>query len=126
MYTNLLTKIKNGQAVKAESIKMPFSNMDLVIAELLAKNKLIDEAVKKGRSPKRIIEVKLRYKQGKGAVQGCRILSKPSRKLYSGYKEIRPVRQGYGLLILSTSKGILDGKTAKKEKVGGQLLFEIW
>ena len=100
--------------------------MDLVIAELLAKHKFIDEAVKKGRAPKRILEVKLKYKQGKGAVQGVRLLSKPSRKLYCGYKEIKPVRQGYGLLVLSTPKGIMDGKSAKKEKIGGQLLFEIW
>ncbi len=126
MYYNLLTKIKNAQAVKAESIKIPLSNMDLVIAELLAKHKFIDEAVKKGRAPKRILEVKLKYKQGKGAVQGVRLLSKPSRKLYCGYKEIKPVRQGYGLLVLSTPKGIMDGKSAKKEKIGGQLLFEIW
>lgn len=126
MYYNLLTKIKNAQAVKAESVKIPLSNMDLVIAELLVKHKFIDEAVKKGRTPKRILEIKLKYKQGKGAIHGLRLLSKPSRRLYSGYKEIKPIRQGYGLLVLSTPKGIMDGKSAKKEKIGGQLLFEIW
>lgn len=126
MYTDLLTKIKNAQAVKMESIKVPYTNMDFVISELLAKYKFIDEVFKKGRMPKRILDIKLRYQNGKGAIQGVKFLSIPSRKLYVGYKDVKPVRQGYGLLVLSTPKGILDGKTAKKQKVGGQLLFEIW
>lgn len=127
MYLNLLTKIKNGQAVKRESVKLPYSEMDFAIAELLAKFKYVDGAFKKGRLPKRILDVKLKYdKEGNGAVQRVRVLSKPSRRLYIGYKDIKPIRQGYGLLVLSTPKGIMDGKSAKKEKIGGQLLFEVW
>ncbi|MDE2001160.1 MAG: 30S ribosomal protein S8, partial [Patescibacteria group bacterium] len=57
---------------------------------------------------------------------GVRILSRPSRRLYAGYKDIRPIRQGYGMLVLSTPKGVMDGKSAKMQKLGGQLLFEIW
>ena len=126
MYTDSLTKIKNAQAVKKESVKVPYTNSDFAVGELLAKHKFIEEVSKKGRMPKRALELKLKYKNGQGAIQGVRFLSRPSRRLYAGYKEIKPVRQGYGLLALSTPKGILDGKTAKKEKVGGQLLFEIW
>ena len=126
MYIDLLTKLKNAQAVKRESIKLPYSNMDLAIAEVLSKHKFIEEASKKGRMPKRLLELRLKYKEGNGVIQGIKILSKPSRKLYAGYQTIKPIRQGYGLLVLSTSKGILDGKSAKKQKVGGQLLFEIW
>ena len=126
MYYDLLTKIKNAQAVKMENVKSAYTEMDFVIAELLAKYKFIEEVSKKGRMPKRAMDVKLKYKDGKGAIQGVKFLSVPSRRLYIGYKEIKPVRQGYGLLVLSTPKGIMDGKTAKKEKVGGQLLFEIW
>lgn len=126
MYYDLLTKIKNAQAVKKESIKIPYSEMDFAIAELLVKNKLVEDVTKKGRLPKRILEIKLKYSDGEGVIRGIKLLSRPSRKLYSGYKSLRPVRQGYGLLVLSTPKGILDGKSAKKEKVGGQLLFEIW
>lgn len=126
MYHDLLTKLKNAQAVKRESVKAPYSNMDFAILELLLKHKFIADVSKKGRMPKRIIDVQLKYKDGVGAIQRVEFLSKPSRKLYIGYKDIRPVRQGYGLLVLSTPNGILDGKTAKKQKVGGQLLFEIW
>ncbi len=127
MYTDLLTKLKNAQAVKRDSIKMPYSNMNFAIAELLAQHKFVDGAFKKGRAPKRVLDVKLKYgKNNLGVIQGVKILSKPSRRLYTGYKDIRPIRQGYGLLVLSTPKGIMDGKSAKKQKLGGQLLFEIW
>lgn len=100
--------------------------MDFSVAEILTKHKFLEEVSKKGRLPKRILELKLRYENGKGVVGGVKIISKPSRRIYIGYKDIKPVKQGYGLLVLSTPKGIMDGKTAKKEKVGGQLLFEIW
>ena len=127
MYLDLLTKIKNGQAVKKEGVKLPYAEMDFVIAELLAKHKFVESASKKGRMPKRVLDVKLKYDEdGKGAVQGVRVLSKPSRRLYAGYKDLRPIRQGYGLLVISTPQGIMDGKSARKQKLGGQLLFEIW
>jgi len=125
MYIDLLTKIKNAQAVKKESLKVPYSEMDLAILELLEKHKFISGVAKKGRMPKRILDVTLKYENKKGAIQRVRFLSIPSRRLYIGYKDIKPVRQGYGLLVLSTPKGIMDGKTAYKQKIGGQLLFDI-
>ena len=127
MYTDLLTKIKNAQAMKKESVKTLYNNMDLVIAELLVKHKFIEGVAKKGRMPKRVLDVTLKYNEdGTGVIQGVKFLSKPSRAIYAGYTDIKPIRQGFGLLVLSTPKGILDGKQAKKAKLGGQLLFEIW
>ena len=116
MYYDLLTKIKNAQAVKKESIKIPYTNMDFAIAEILAKHKFVEDVFKKGRMPKRVLDIKLKYQNGQGKILGIKLLSKPSRKLFAGYKDIKPVRQGYGLLVLSTPKGIMDGKNAKKEK----------
>lgn len=126
MYIDLLTRIKNAQKAKKELLRAPYSGMDLAVAELLLKHKFLESVGKKGRMPKRVLEIRPRYVEGRGAVRGVRLLSKSSRRLYTGYSEIRPVRQGYGILVLSTPKGILDGKTAKKAKVGGELLFEIW
>ena len=126
MYINLLTKIKNAQAVNAETIKTPFSNFDLAILEVLEKNKLIEAVSKKGRMPKRVLEVRLKYKNGKGVINGVKLLSRSSRRLYAGYQTLRPVRQGFGITILSTSKGIMDDRTARRGKIGGQLLFVIW
>ncbi|MDP3999358.1 MAG: 30S ribosomal protein S8 [bacterium] len=123
---NTLIKIKNAQDAKKENVKVPFSNFSLAILELLEKHKLVEAVSKKGRMPKRIIEIKLKYNNGEGAIHQIKFLSRPSRRLYMGYKDIRPIRQGYGVLILSTPKGVVDGKTARKEKVGGQALFEVW
>ena len=126
MYIDVLTKIKNAQAVKKESVKVPYTAMDLAILELLEKHKFITGVAKKGRMPKRVLDITLKYENKIGVIQSVRFLSIPSRRLYVGYKDIKPVRQGYGLLVLSTPKGIMDGKTAYKQKIGGQLLFDIW
>ena len=127
MYTDLLTKIKNAQKARKETIKVPYSNFDFTVAELLMKNNYLEGAVKKGRMPKRVLEIKLKYdKNGGGVINGINIISKPSRRLYAGYKEFRPIKQGYGLAIVSTSKGTMTTKEAKKQRLGGQLLFEIW
>lgn len=126
MYIDLLTKIKNAQLAKKESLKTPYSNMDLAVAELLERHKFVESVAKKGKLPKLFLDIKLRYNDGEGAIQDIVFLSKPSRRLYIGHRDIKPVRQGYGLLIISTPKGIMDGKTARKQKLGGQLLFKIW
>ena len=126
-YFDLLTKIKNAQAVKKESVKIAYSNMDMKIAELLAANKFVEAVEKKGRMPKRIIEVKLKYQEdGHPGITDFKFLSTPSRRLYAGYRTFKMVRQGYGMSVVSTPKGIMTGRDARKEKVGGTLLFEVW
>ncbi len=126
MYTDLLTKIHNAQRAKKTSVKVPYSNMDMAIAEILAARGFVASATKKGRAPKRIIEVELKYEGDNGAISNVKFLSVPSRRLYAGYTEMRSVRQGFGVAVVSTSKGIMTSNQARKEKVGGQLLFEIW
>lgn len=127
MVTDLLIRIKNAQKARKEVVKVPFTNFDFAIAELLVKNNYLDSAAKKGRMPKRVMELKLKYdKNSHGVINEIKILSKPSRRLYSGYKEFRPVKQGYGLAAVSTPKGVMTTKEAKRMKLGGQLLFEIW
>ena len=127
MYTDLLIRIKNAQAVKKESVKIPYSAMDRAVLSVLKKGGFINDFTTIGRVPNKILEVDLKYKEdGKGIVSGVKILSKPSRHLYSSYDKIYPIRQGYGLMVVSTSKGIIDGRSARKIKLGGELLFEIW
>ena len=126
MYTDLLTRIHNAQRAKKQSVKVPFSNMDFAVAEILATKGFVAAANKKGRLPKRIIEVDLKYENGRGAITGIKFLSVPSRRLYAGFKDLRSVRQGFGVAIVSTPRGIMTSSQARKQKVGGQLLFEIW
>lgn len=127
-YIDLVTRIKNAQAVKKEKLKVPFSQRDMDVAETLAKHSYIKSATKKGRLPKRIIDVRLICKKDaeKGVINGTRWISKPSRKIYSGYKDLKPVKNGRGIGVISTPKGIMSNKEARKQKLGGELLFEIW
>jgi len=126
MYTDLLTKIHNAQRAKKISVKMPYSNMDMAVADILVETGFILSAAKKGRAPKRVIEIELKYEGDRGAIDTVRFMSLPSRRLYAGYKEMRPVRQGFGVAVVSTPNGIMTSKQARKQKVGGQLLFQIW
>ncbi len=127
MYINLLTQIKNAQAVKKKNIKVPYSRMDERVLEVLKKNNYIDDYEKKGRKIKKILDVKLKYfDDNEKVISGIKFVSKSSRRLYSGYRELRPVRHGYGLLVISTSKGVVSGKEARKSKLGGEILFKIW
>ncbi len=127
MFIDLLIKIKNAQKAHKEVIKVHHINFDFNVAELLAKNSYLESVTKKGRMPKRVMELKLKYDQnGRGVINGIKILSKPSRRLYGSYKDFWPVKQGYGIAAVSTPQGVMTTKEARKMKLGGQLLFEIW
>ena len=126
MFIDMLVKIKNAQAVKAETLKVPFSNMDMTVAEMLAKYGYLEGVTKKGRMPKRVIEIKLKYDNGKGVINGVKVISRPSRRLYAKSVGLKSVKQGYGVGFVSTSKGIMSNQEARKQNLGGQLLFEVW
>lgn len=126
MYTSLLTHILNAQKVRKEKVKTPYSAMDEKVLELLASNKFIAGFEKKGRNPKKYLEIDLLYKNDSGAIHGMKFVSVPSRHIYKKYTQLRRVKQGYGVAIVSTSKGIMTDNQAKKDKVGGEVLFNIW
>ncbi|MFH0890938.1 MAG: 30S ribosomal protein S8 [Candidatus Liptonbacteria bacterium] len=126
MFYDLLARIKNAQSARKESFQMPFSTFDLAVARVLAESGYIKEAEKRGSAKKPLLEIKLKYSAGHPAMTDFKIVSKPSRHIYSDYRSLKPVRQGYGMAIISTPKGIISGKQAKQDKVGGEYLCEIW
>ena len=123
MYIDLLIKIKNAQMARKKTVKTSFSKMDFNVAELLERQNIIKKVEVRGRSQKKILEIELKDEP---VIHGLKLLSRPSRRLYASYKEIRKPKGGYGLLVLSTPKGIMTAHEATKQKVGGQLLFELW
>ena len=123
MYIDVVNRIKNAQRAGKPVFKVRYSNMDHAVLEVLRAYGFVRKAEVKGKSFKRIIEVDA---DAPNKVHGIRWLSTPSLRRYAGYEEIRPVKNGHGLLVLSTPKGILSGSQAKKQRVGGQLLFQIW
>lgn len=123
MYVNFLIRIKNAQGAEKNVLRAPFSKMDLAIAEVLLKYGYLKSVEVKGKADKRVIEINLSKEK---AIRGIKFISLPSRRIYTGYKEIRSVKSGYGIAVVSTPKGIMSNKEARRQKLGGQLLFEIW
>lgn len=126
MYQDSLIRIKNAQAVGKEKVKVPYSGFTFNILEVLSGKKLIGAVSKKGRGVKKIIDIELLYENDKPVISGIKFYSKPSKRSYVSYREIRPVKQGYGLGVISTPKGVMPSLKARKEKLGGEYLFEIW
>lgn len=118
--------LKNGAAVRKPAVTTGFSNLKLAVAEKLIALGFIKSAVKKGKKTRKNLEIELAYQNGRPRLTGVRRLSKSSRRLYLGARRIWPFRQGYGQIILTTSRGILTGDEARAAKIGGEPLFKIW
>ena len=124
---DLINQIKNAGAVKKASVSVPFSNFKLSIAEKLKEAGFVKAVEKKGKKIKKTLDITLMYDEsGKAHIQGVKRVSKPGRRIYRGFEDIIPVKYGFGALILSTPQGIKTDKEAKKEKIGGEALFQIW
>jgi len=124
---DFLTRIRNAAAANHEKVDIPASNMRQGIAKVLQNSNYIDsfKVVKDGKQG--IMRVFLNYKtDGKPSMEKIKRVSKPSRRTYVKSSEIPNVREGYGLAVLSTSKGVISGGEAKKLNVGGELLCMIW
>ena len=124
---DMLTRIRNANSAKHASVEIPASNMKKAIAEILLeegyiKNYQIIDDNKQG-----IIKVTLKYGQNKQKViSGLRRISKPGLRVYASCDELPRVLRGIGVAIISTSKGIMTDKKARKENVGGEVLAFIW
>ncbi len=118
--------MKNGSLAEKESVILPYSKMKNAIAECLKKEGYISNISKKVKKDQPVLEIKLMYADKKPKITEVERISKQSRRVYFGVKDIHLVRNGSGLLVLSTPKGILSGKEARCEQVGGEALFRIW
>jgi len=124
---DMIVMVKNANIVNKDMVVMPYSKFKHAVAECLVKNGYIKNAYKKtGKNGFPVLELELVYKGKEPKVTHIERVSRPSRRVYFGNKDIRLVRNGYGLLVLSTPKGVMDGQQARKEQVGGEALFKIW
>ena len=128
--SDMLIQIKNAQMVARDQVLLPASKMKLAMANVLKQAGFLSDVERKKKKIKKTeheyLLLTLRYEDGQGALQGVKIISKPSRRMYIKGADIRPVRSGYGLAIISTSKGIMSSKDAWKQKLGGEILCEVW
>lgn len=119
---DMLTRIRNAQKALHKDVFFPASRMTESIAGILRDHGFVSDVTREDRN----IRVALKYLASKGAISGSRRLSKPGLRIYVGVKDIPAVQNGLGIAILSTPKGVLEGRAAKAENVGGELLCEVW
>ncbi len=122
---NMLVAIKNAGSVKKASVVLPHSKMKEAIASLLKEEGYIKTYHVTGDA-KKTLEIVLEYKGNTPRVTDVKRISKSSKRVYTGVKDIAPIKYGHGLCVLSTPKGIMSDKLARKEMVGGEVLFAIW
>ncbi|PTN37395.1 30S ribosomal protein S8 [Desulfonatronum sp. SC1] len=119
---DMLTRIRNAQKALHKDVQFPASRMTESIAAILKDYGFVSDVAREDSN----IRVVLKYLSSKGAISGSRRLSKPGLRIYVGAKEIPAVQNGLGIAILSTPKGVLEGRSARSENVGGELLCEVW
>jgi small subunit ribosomal protein S8 len=125
--SNLIIKIKNGGMARKSTVTAPYSKMTDAILTLLQKEGYIKSFTKLGKGLIKEVEIELAYDESNmPKVEDVYRVSKLSKRVYTAAKEIKPVRNGYGTLVISTPKGILNQTDAKKMNVGGEVLFKIW
>lgn len=125
--TDMLNRIRNAQAVRHQTVEISYSNLLKNLAEILVRGGFLSKLEKRRKKEKKIIRVYLRYdSRNTPAISGLKRISKPSQRIYKKAKEIRKVREGYGIAIISTSQGLMTDKEARKKKLGGEILCEVW
>ncbi len=123
--SDMLIRIKNAQGARHEMVRLSYSKFKYEIAHALEANGYVGKIERKGKRIKKILEIELRYINEKPMIRGITLISKPSNRLYSGFKDLNSGRKG-GIILISTPNGVMTGKEARKQKVGGMLIAEVW
>jgi small subunit ribosomal protein S8 len=124
---DMLARIRNAVAAKHSRVDIPASKLKLEIARILKEEGYINNFVIKGEGAKKLVRIFLRYDaRGTSSITYLARVSRPGRRVYVGSHEIPRVLGGYGINIVSTSRGLMSGKTARKENVGGEVLAEVY
>lgn len=123
-----LTRVRNAQLRKQEFVTIPSTKVLVAISEILKKSNMIEdyEVSSDENLPQQSLNIKLKYFGLEPAMRSMKRISKPGLRKYVNYKEIPKVLNGKGIAIISTPQGVLSGDDAKKSKVGGEYLCEIW
>jgi small subunit ribosomal protein S8 len=124
---DMLTKVRNAVQARHEKVDIPASKLKLEIVKILKTEGYIKNFKKVQEEGHSIIRVFLKYDEANAPViHGIEKISTPGRRVYSGYKDLPRVYNGYGTLIVSTSTGVTTGKKAKEKMVGGELVCTVW
>ena len=123
---DMLTIIRNGYAASKTEVKIPFSKIKKNLAEKLVKLGFLEGMKEEEVEGKKFLLIKLRYENGKPEVEGIKRVSKPGLRVYKSRDKLPYVYGGLGVAIVSTSRGLLSDREARKGKIGGEIICEVW
>ena len=125
--SDFLTRVRNAVRAHHTTVDVPASNLKAELCRVLKEEGFISDYIVSDDPKPGLIRVTLKYTSDRSPVlQGLRRVSRPSLRRYIGAEDIKQVRSGLGIAIISTSKGVMTGRKAREQKVGGELICEIW
>jgi small subunit ribosomal protein S8 len=125
--SDMLTRIRNAGGARLSRVSMPSSRMKREIARVLKDQGFIGDFVVAGDEKKPVLTIEVRYgRHSQPMIEGLQRVSRPSRRVYVGAREVPSVRNGLGVAILSTPRGVLTDKQAREARVGGEVLARVW
>lgn len=124
--SDMLTRIRNAQAVKKATLALPYSNIKFAIAKILVKEGFVEKAVMTTESKFPMIQIDLKYTNNLSAIQSIQRISKPGRRVYTKSEDLRSILSGLGISIVSTSNGLMTNKEAHARHLGGEVLCEVY
>ena len=123
--SDMLSRLRNGSMSAQKTVEMPSSKMKVAIAKVLKDEGYIAGYDVKGEQ-KKVLTVQMKYQKSEPVIEGLERVSKPSCRLYCGSRDIPKVKDGLGIAIISTPRGILSGKEAAVQNVGGEIICYVW
>lgn len=122
---DMLTRIRNAAMAKKKEVLVPYSKIKFEIAKILQKENFL-AGVELSEDNTRMLVIGLKYIESKSAISSIKRISTVGRRLYIKHEEIKPVLNGFGTMVVSTSRGIMTGRDAKRAKVGGEVICEVY
>jgi len=129
--SDMLTRIRNAQMAGHKEVAIPFSKLKLAIAKILEERNFIDSVKKEEEGIMSKVLITLKYEKVSNnkkvpVISGIKRISKEGQRIYVGKDEIRSIKNGYGISVISTSKGVMTGDEARKKGLGGEVICEVW
>jgi len=124
--SDMLTRIRNAQAVKKAELVLPYSRMKFALAKILEKEGFVEHVTQVTESKFPMIQIVLKYTNSLPAIQSIQRISSPGRRVYTKSEDLRSVLSGLGISVISTSNGLMTNKEAHKRHLGGEVLCEVY
>jgi small subunit ribosomal protein S8 len=124
--TDMLNQIRNAEAVQKPEILLPFSKLKNQIGMLLVEEGFVADVKKIAKDKNKVMKIVLKYDNGIPAIEGAKRVSKPGQRIYVKNTDIKKVRGRLGISIISTPKGLMTNNQARKARLGGEVMLEVW